>query len=266
MNKIEDSDEHIIFKKLFDELVNEFSGVYRKYKPSTRTTIRLAKRQLLIQLYKEVTLILTRIDNELWKLNELDNQLKENWQEGQVHPDSQLGKIINEQVTLRDYLLIDITSLFHWIYIIDNAIGGNKFSKSICAFRNVFIVHFPEKITISAKTRKLTHAVHFSKGGAQLVFIPFFGSKKFVGYHTKVERVISKYIPEVLNENNIHERIRIIWENLDSLPDKYIKGNQRDKNHFINSLLQYGGRSPKLNIVLQSLLDVWRKEVKVLFK
>lgn len=247
-------------------LVGEFQSANKKHSPNyKRVTHRIATRQLALDLYKEILIILERIDNELICLQNLEKGYQKYWRVGKIGLDSKFGRVINEQFRQRQFLTVDVKSLFHWIFVLDDVLGNDVFPKAITAFRNIFIVHLPEKVEKNRKIKRLMPSMFFSQYGFQLIFFPFFGSKNFSGFKI-VENQVKQYIPEVNAEKNYHEKVRIIWENLDRLPVSLTRGNQQNPNHFFNHLSQYGSRSPSLLEVVISLTHVWNKKVKGLLK
>lgn len=263
---IDQRNDYVAFKGLFFNLVQKFQYIHKKYPLTyTRVTEKIATRNIVLDLYKEILIILERIDNELMSLQELEKDEKKYWRIGKIGPNSKLGKVIFEQLKLKELLTIDTKTLFHWIFILDEVLGKDVFPKAITAFRNIFIVHFPEKVHQNKKVKKLMPTIMFSQHGHQLVFIPFFGIRNFSGFRT-LENQVKQYIPSVQTETNYHEKVRIIWENLDKLPLSISGGNQQSHNHFFNRLSQYGSRSTSLLEIVKSLTNVWDKTVKELFK
>lgn len=262
---IDQKNRYLEFKNLFASLVSEFHAAYKKYSPSYKwVTDKVAMRQLALTLYKEILIIIDRIDNELVALQNLEKGYKKYWRVGKIEPNSRLGIILREQMRQRELLTVDIKALFQWIFVLDGALGGNIFPKAITFFRHIFVVHFPDKVKQNKKIRKLMTSMLFSQYEFRLIFIPFLGSKNFSGFRS-IENQVKPYIPEISFEKNYHEKVRIIWENLDRLPTSIIGGYQRNRNHFLNLLSQYGSRSPSLLEVMQALTNIWNQRVKTLF-
>ena len=178
--------------------------------------------------------------------------------------DTDVRAFIKEQIKQRELLTVDIKALFQWIFVLDGTLGGNIFPKAITSFRGIFLVHFHDKVKQNKKIKKLMISTLFSPYEFRLIFIPFFGSKSFSGFRI-IENQVKQYIPEIKTEKNYHEKVRIIWEKLDRLPDSIIGGYQKNQNHFLNLLSQYGSRSPSLLEVMQVLTGVWNQKVETLF-
>ncbi len=256
------NNEYQQFQSLFNNLCRKVNETDKKYRPSGKyQTIKKSKKKQLLKLFKEVILILSRIRKELIELNKLQKQSK--WLRKKHLNDrmkkAKISYIFNKQSILVQHLKVDIKSLFHWIFIIDDVLGKNVFSKHITAFRSLFLVHFSQKAYDSKKIRELTSGVIFSEGNARIVFLPFYGAKHFAGFKTKIENVVKDYIPEAKEEPNYNEKVRVIWENIDKLPES-LKGRS-----FLSRLSQYGILSPNLNVVVESLIRVWEEVVYDLF-
>lgn len=250
-----DREKYKEFKKILNELSIKFQELSRKSRTHTRRTEKQARRSLAIQLYKEILLILSRIDEELFKLQELDMQSVIHWKEGTLDPSSKLFKIINKELHQRELLLLDLKSLFHWIYVLDDTLGL-VFPKPIRDFRNIFITHFSDRVSKNKRSRNLMHGMLYSPAGMQMVFFQFSGKRSFQGFK-KFITIIKKYIPEVVKETNYNEQIRVIWKNVDKLPKEVmIDGN---KTNTIEVLSQYGGRSPSILKVTEAILKVLKK-------
>lgn len=226
---------------------------------------REAKRRLALRLYSDILLILDRIGNGLSRLNELEKlkvqYLDSRKKHGVISPRSKLYKVIINSDNYRNYLVLDITTLFHWIYIIDDLFNKNSgFSKHIIAFRNKFSVHFSGRIKNKKTDRQLMYSNMFGKDGILLIYLPFFNKNGFRGFN-KTEKEVEKYIPAIKKESNLNEKVKIIWNNIDKLPKSMRNPGSRNKNSFINCLSRYGVVSPSIEAVIKNLIKVWDKKV-----
>lgn len=253
--------KYLEFKRSFSELSSKYKNAFPLRRENNKMTKKRAQVTLALSLYKEILIILQRIDNEIVILEELQTRVKNNLQEGKFDSNSEFGKMISDQLEQRELLKIDMKSLFQWAFTLEDLLGKGILPRSIKAFRNIFIVHLPEKIALSSKFRLLQTSVLYNNAGVKLLFLPIFGMNKFRGLKKIVDQ-IKTFIPDVTKESNSYERVRLIWENLDKLPDSLIKGSHKNPKHFLNLLGEYGSMSPELSLVTKSLLLAWDKKVK----
>ena len=95
---IDQKNQYSEFKELFISLVNNYKSAYKTHIFSYKcVTNKSSKLKQTLDLYKEILIILERIDNELIVLQELEKGERKYWRAGKIGLKSKLGIIFSHE-------------------------------------------------------------------------------------------------------------------------------------------------------------------------
>ncbi|SRR6266566_447827 len=179
-----------------------------------RLTRKRAEIATLLALYREVLLILGRIETGLRKLERLQRDV------GKVQT------ISAARLATMPNLVLDVKALYHWTYTIENflkqvapELSRDELSR-IGIFRHKLIVHHAET-PMRARRGVPSEATAFGPRAERFRIIshPLFQSAPvWRGLVRKIGQ-LNPYVPGLKEQQNLWEKVNLIYRHFNSIPD-----------------------------------------------
>jgi hypothetical protein len=222
---------HIKLSDVLPELEKEIERAGRRIRPITKHSRRSEKRAyaiLLLGNYSEVVLILRRLLDNLNEIADLQARIKYDEVPEAERPE-------NERLAMRTFdlvalLRLDMKALYVWTAFITDVLRdtGRPIRldelNRISLFRHKLITHVHETPFFkSSHTTKSGTKYNPKQELIEDQYLPFdFRDRRFAGLKTLV-RQASSFIPELLDENNRFEQIKILYRRINSISNADLK-------------------------------------------
>jgi hypothetical protein len=213
-----------------EEEILKTGKTVRPIGPRSHLSKKRAYTLLLLENYNEVVLILRRILTTLIKVAGLQKLLFPSQSAETYLSESEKQILIKEQFNLTASLPVDVKSLYLWTAQITDIFDKSGVYidlselQRISLFRHNFITHIHETMffetSLSTKAGTKFHPGHEE---VEILYHPFFFSKRrFVGLKSIIKRAVP-YIPELAIEENIWEQLYTLYRQMNKITDRDIQ-------------------------------------------
>jgi hypothetical protein len=207
----------------------------RPIKEGSRRSKKRAHTMLLLGNYSEALLILRRILENLNEIADLQGRIKLGKIEAAERPENE--RLIIRSFDLVALLRLDMKALYIWTALITDVLRDSGAAvcldelDRIALFRHKLITHVHE--TPFFKSSLTTKSGTMYNPTLELIedrYLPWdFRDRRFVGLKTLVRKA-SSFIPELLNEKNRFEQIKILYRRINGISNGQLK---RDVKKFV---------------------------------
>jgi hypothetical protein len=228
----------------------------RAVKKGSRWSKKRAYTLLLLGNYSEVLLILKRISTALSEVGQIQNRLSK--EEHEIS-ESQKEALVTRMFDLLSLLRLDVKALYLWTAQITDVFQhcGSKIDlaelKRISLFRHQLIIHVHETPFFQASlTTKSGTTYSAEKEKLEDLYQPFdFRNSRFVGLQNLVRKA-RFFIPELDQEKNRFERIKILYRQINRIADRKL---QREVQKFV---FRVGLPTDSPGVIADALLQALR--------
>jgi hypothetical protein len=218
---------------------------------TARVSRKRAYKSLLLEDYREVTIIFRRILGTLQRLQPIQDQV---FREGNAST-TLVQQMLNETSTFA----VDVKSLYLWTAHISDVFAKSGAAvdlaelERISLFRHKFITHvhqtpvFEKSTTIRAGVK-----YHLENEHIEVLFHSMFFRKSHFRGMKRLVRRVSLFVPELAHEGNYWNQLYILYRRLNAITDKSLRREVQIK------IFELGNSSEPPSVLAQALLTALR--------